>query len=294
MIQFAYVTLVHPTALPPIPPVAEPVDAPDIVSSVADLVPALPPPPPEPTVELVQLPAIVHKIHDDKTADLTIFSSEAFVLHNGGLACFFRARVPLDVTKSKAPSYQLVETHAVVDAVFEERESAPAPAPLAKGPVAAPTIVHSPPDGKRRVFGKGQAAKNPSTRSGSIRRFESASVSAGKGQASPEQILRSVGEPKASLPGQQPRRVFMKGKGEVTSQRQKQAIEAARADMPIDAERDPMGAIASMLDNDPDDDVPTEGEVPAPAPAPLPAAPAPRALPRANTNGRATTGGQPL
>ena len=278
MIQFAQITLVSPTS----PPVLALPPADDIVSSVADLVP---PPAPEPVVELVQLPAIVHKIHDDKTADLTVFSSEAFVLHNGGLACFFRARVPLDETRSRAPSYVLAES-----TVLPEPEVSTALAKVV--PAGPPKIVHSPPDGQRRVFGKGQAAKNPSTRSGSIRRFESASVSAGKGQASPEQILRSVGEPKASLPGQQPRRVFMKGKGEVTSQRQKQAIEAARADMPIDPERDPMGAIASMLDNDPDDDVPTEGEVP--APAPLPAAPAPRALPRANTNGRATTGGQPL
>jgi hypothetical protein len=94
------------------------------------------------------------------------------------------------------------------------------------------------------------------------------------------------------LPGQQPPRVFMKGRGEITSKQQKTAIERASASTERDAERDPMGAIADILGSpgdEPDDAVDTTvegpdaasvqpGEVPAPAPY---------------VNGRAT-GGQPL
>ena len=130
------------------------------------------------------------------------------------------------------------------------------------------------------VFGKGQAGKHASSRSSAARRFESALVASSKGTASTEQILRQVGLPKALLPGQQPPRVFMKGKGEIKSRNHQQGLAASHEDPPIDPEIDPMGAIAQMMDKpiSPEEALllgeaaPSPGEVPVPDPLALPSA----------------------
>jgi hypothetical protein len=212
---------------------------------------------PDGTVALVKLPAILQHAYEDKSADLTVFSNASFVPSRGPV--FFLEKVPLDNTRTKAPSYALDEKEKAL--VSTTVKAAPTPA----GPE------------QRRVFGKG-ASSHMSNRSTAPRRFESAAVAAAKGTASPEQLLRQVGSPKASLPGQKPPRVFVKGRGEVTSREHTDEI---------NAEADPMGAIEAFLGS-PDGDVAVMdgGEVPAPAPALGPA-------PHANGKDRSRAG-QPL
>lgn len=237
---------------------------------------------PDGTVSLLRVPALVQKTHDDKSADLTVFSNTALVASRS--ACFFLEKVPLDTTGSKAPSYAPAEP-----------EAAPAPAsePVALAKAGPATLAAStPPEQVRRVFGKG-ASRMSSSRSSAIRRFESLGVAAAKGTATPEQLLRTVGSPKAMLPGQQPPRVFVKGKGEVTSREHTDRIAAAVAgsgEVNANPEVDPMGDIEAMLNMD---DEPSPGEVPAPLPIgtePQAAGPAPHA----NGTKHTTTSGQPL
>lgn len=241
---------------------------------------------PEGTVQLIRLPALVQALHEDRSADLTVFANAHVAAIKGG-PVFLLEKIPLDVTHASAPSY----THA-------HEEASPIVARATAATAAAPKIVHSPPDGQRRVFGKGQAGKHASSRSSAVRRFESASVASSKGTASAEQILRQVGSPKALLPGQQPPRVFMKGKGEIKSRNHQQGLAASHEDPPINPEIDPMGAIAQMMDKpiSPEEALllgeaaPSPGEVPVPDPLALPPP-----SPRQHTNGKpVTTGGQPV
>ena len=246
---------------------------------------------PEGTVQLLRLPALVQALHEDKSADLTVFANAPVAAIKGG-PVFLLEKIPLDATHASAPSY----------AREEEPVAAPivARATAATATTTAPKIVHSPPETSRRVFGKGQAGRSSGgTRSSAIRRFESGSVSAAKGTASAEQILRSVGEPKANLPGQQPRRVFMKGKGEIKSRNHQPGLGASHEDPPINPEIDPMGALAQMMDKpiSPEEALllgeaaPSPGEVPIPDPLAFPP-PSPR---QSHANGKpVTTGGQPV
>lgn len=220
---------------------------------------------PEGTVQLLHVPALVQIVHPDGSVDLTVFANAALIAGSGVRGdvtpapgtgpCFFLERVPLDASKSRAPSY-----------AREEEPKPPPIAPAAPKPGERAPIVHS---DKPRVFGKGVASR-ASTKSSSVRRFESAGVAAAKGTADASQILRQVGSPKAMLPGQKPPRVFVRGKGEITS---KQAREAqAKEGGEINPELDPLGALEAILGTDDATPVPEleaapePGEVPSPVP----------------------------
>lgn len=269
---------------------------------------------PEGTVALLRVPALVQKIHEDKTADLTVFANAEILGALGALGpCFFLPRVPLDAERLKAPSYASDEDVKAAEdakAALVEEVAVAAPVALAKvasvvaapvvstgvpGTKPGPVIPHTPPEQRMRVFGKG-ANKHTSSRSGSVRRFESASIAGGKGNMSAEQVARIAGEPNAHMPMSGPRRVFVKGKGEVTSRRQ-QAMQGGVAG-PVDAEKDPMGAIDAFLSS-PDDEtnVPASpDEIPAPAPVEaLAAGPAPHANGSVRVaSDKRSTSGQPL
>jgi hypothetical protein len=244
---------------------------------------------PDGTVALTRVPALVHVIHEDKTADVTVFSNAQLVASRG--PSFFLEKVPLDVTKASAPSYVTDEVRPLVAATPAVLiPTAPAPTPAqAVGP--ATLAASTPPENVRRVFGKG-TARLTSSRSSAPRRFESLGVAAAKGTATPEQLLRTVGSPKALLPGQQPPRVFVKGKGEVTSREH-----TDRPGASIDPSVDPMGSIEAMLNSPGNDapayDAPSVGEVPAPGPMPAELPPAAGPAPHANGTDR-TRAGQPL
>jgi hypothetical protein len=208
---------------------------------------------PEGVVQLLHVPALVQTIHPDGSADLTVFANAAMLAAPGALGpCFLLEKISRDQTKSKAPSFS------------REEEITKPELPVAKKaqelkPGERAPIVHSE---RQRVFGKGIAAK-ASSRSTSVRRFESASISTAKGNGDAATVLRQVGSPKAMLPGQKMSeiRVFTKGRGEITK---KQAREEKIVG-DINPEIDPLGALEELLGEE-DSTKPAPGEVPAPLP----------------------------
>ena len=130
---------------------------------------------------------LVQALHEDRPANLTVFASAHVAAIKGGPVLLLE-KIPLDVTHASAPSY----THA-------HEEASPIVARATAATAAAPDRA-LPPDGQRRVFGKGQAGKHASSRSSAVRRFESASVASSKCTRAPSKSYgKSVHRRRSSL-----------------------------------------------------------------------------------------------
>ena len=104
---------------------------------------------PEGTVQLIRLPALVQALHEDRSADLTVFANAHVAAIKGG-PVFLLEKIPLDVTHASAPSY----THA-------HEEASPIVARATAATAAAPKIVHSPPMANGVSSARGRRANTP-------------------------------------------------------------------------------------------------------------------------------------
>jgi hypothetical protein len=187
-------------------------------------------------VRLIKLLAIVQKVHDDQSADLTVFLSEETGAKDSPIR--FLEKVTFDKTGSSAISYGPLhseEPKAEVPALparpkddgilhnqyemdhllgmYSGMPGGRRANPSAPGPAVVPSPSGG---GQSRVFGRGKG-KSTSMKSGQV--FRNADQAMARGDIN-ESSLARMGPPRAAIPGQLPPRVFMKtpkgGQKEIT------------------------------------------------------------------------------